>query len=368
MKIGVDGFPLSSRLAGIGNYTYGLLRPLAEMMPDCEFVVFTYAPLVKEVDLDLPNIRIEIASSRMWESPYLWKLHGLAKQAAGEKIDVFWASSGILPFRMPCRVVQTVYDFVYRIEGETMTWIGRLFRSLSQPYWIKQADKVITISQAVDAEMGRFYGRAADAVIKPAANDIFVRKSVREIEDVRMRYGVTRDYVLIVGTREPRKNLTVFINAYLEFANKLGSGIPLLLITGGVGWKDASIARALNEAEQRGVAKAIGYVDIKDLPAIYSGAMIFFMPSRYEGFGMPVLEARMCGCRVVCSDIPAMREAGGNGAHYHAPTPRGIAAALEKLLIRGELPEPSSGRDVDWSWETGAKQLGHLLREVGAMV
>lgn len=158
--------------------------------------------------------------------------------------------------------------------------------------------------------------------------------------------------------------MRLFVEAYLDFRahHATDTELPQLVVIGGKGWNDEDILRILGSAESSGGVRRLGYVDQEDLPALYSGADVFYMPSRYEGFGMPILEARKCGTPVVCSDVPAMREASGKFALYHPPTRDGIRKALEQVHVRCSLPNSDSGQAVDWSWESGAQQLKTLLQ------
>lgn len=360
MKIGIDGTVFVNQLTGIGNYSYHLLNELAGVMPEHEFVVLSNQPI--NVSFDAANIRVCIAQSRFWKNTYLWKLQGLAVEAAREGIDLYWAASGVAPIFMHIPVVLTVYDFVYRVEPSTMPWRSRLYRSFSQPYWIRRAHRVFTISPAVAREMWAYYGRNADAVILPAADQRFAPSPADEVAAVRKKYGLGDRYNLLVGTLEPRKNVQEFVEAYWEFGQTFNSvALPPLATIGGKGWGDRKLLASLEAVERTGLVCRLGYVPTEDLPALYSGAALFFMPSRYEGFGMPILEARKCGCRVVCSDVPAMHEAGGQGALYHPPTRDGIRWALEQLYIHGKAPVTDYGAGADWSWESGAAQLRALL-------
>lgn len=364
MKIGVDGTIFVSRLTGIGNFGYHVLRAMARQAPEFEFVVLTQQPLC--VEFSEENISVHLDSGVLGRSIYFWKLFGMAGACADAGVKIFWAASGVAPFFMPCPLVLTVYDFVYRMEPQTMCWRTRWFRHFNQPWWVRRAAGVVAITQSVSRELQEFCARRADAVVFPAADGIFYRREEVEVSRVRVRYGLGLRYNLVVGTLEPRKNLHIFIPEYLAFHKKYPDiGLPPLVLIGGKGWRDASIVSVVDEGERNGMVRRLGYVPTDDLPQLYSGAELLFMPSRYEGFGMPVLEARMCGCAVVCSDILAMREAGGAQALYHAPDADGIRGALEAVYLRGHRPDSDLGSGVDWSWESSAVQVLDLLTMVG---
>lgn len=364
MKIGVDGTIFVSHLTGIGNYGYQLLRAMAKHMPEAQFVVLTQQPLC--VEFPESNISVRVDSSLLARNIYFWKLFGMAGACADAAVDVFWAAGGVAPFVMPCPVVLTAYDFVYRVEPQTMCWRTRWFRHFNQPWWTRRAASVFTIAQAVSRELQKYCGRQADAVVYPAVDRRFFPRDETEISLVREHYGLGNRYNLVVGTLEPRKNLHIFIPEYIAF-HKAHPDIvlPPVVLIGSKGWRDTAIIRAIEEGERLGMVRCLGYVPTDDLPRLYSGAELFFMPSRYEGFGMPILEARMCGCAVVCSDIPAIHEAGGAQALYHAPDAEGIRGALEAVYLYDQWPGSDVGKGVTWSWESGAIKVLKLLMAAG---
>jgi len=338
---------------------------MASQAPEHEFVIITQQPLC--IEFSEENISVFLDTKSLIQNIYYWKMFGMAGASSRANLDVFLATGGIAPLFMPVPLVLTVYDFVYLQAPETMSFPSRWNRRFNQPWWISRAAFVFAISRAVSDEMKGLYKRSADAVVLPAVDETFYRRSEGEMLAIRKKYQLNDRYNLIVGTLEPRKNLHLFVTQYMAFRQENPDvELPPLILIGGAGWKDTQITSALAEGEREGVVKRLGYVPTEDLPALYSAAEVFFMPSRYEGFGMPILEARRCGCPVVCSDVPAMREAGGNDALFHSPTPEGIRWALEELYLRGNKPVSNTAHEVDWSWDSGATQILSLLRMAAA--
>lgn len=372
IKIGVDGSVFMGNLTGIGQYSLNLLMQTARVMPEHEFVVLGVRAPNSKTEAEIkerfiePNIKVKLTCNWFLRKGIVWNLIGQAIAAKSEKVDIFWAANGLAPLVMPCPVCLAIYDFVYLVEPETMSKRALWWRSVSQPRWIRKARKTFCISDVVSAQMLEYYGRVSDAVIKPAADDSFSRRSEVEVEQAKAKYGIHGRYMLIVGTLEPRKNVQLFVESYLEFmaSNQAGHAFPQLAIIGGKGWNDKGILSVLERAEGSGAVRRLGYVDQGDLPALYSGAELFFMPSRYEGFGMPILEARQCGTPVVCSDVPAMREAGGSYALYHPPTREGILGAIREVLLEQEYRHQRSFEGNSWSWESGAQQLKGLFEDM----
>ena len=110
--------------------------------------------------------------------------------------------------------------------------------------------------------------------------------------------------------------------------------------------------------------RTLGYVEQQDLPGLYAGAEVFAFPSLYEGYGMPVAEALACGTRVLATNIPALREAGGEHSLYVEPTVEGIAAGLLQSLESLESPRPVAGRHSRRSWRESAAELADVLERL----
>lgn len=364
MRIGVDAKCFAGNLTGVGNYSYNLLRELVALRPDDEFFLFAN----KDFAIDLENFNKIVSTGLICNSGMLWLMArgpGLLKK---HDIDLYWATTGVIPFGLQgIKTVVTICDFVWRRYPATMPFLFRSALSLFTKNSIQHADKLVTISQSTGNEIHSYYGRIPDKVITPAASAIYHKRSAAEIQDIRTKYDIAGVYNLVVGTLEPRKNLETFLRAYGDVAATIAAGdLPSLVIVGGRGWLDSSIVRILQGLESRGLVRQLGYVPEQDLPALYSGANLFFMPSLYEGFGMPVLEAYSCGTPVVVSDIPALHEACCDLALFHEPTYDGIRAVLQKIFLGEALPPRPDPGLVDWSWQSGAKSLSGLFDEAVA--
>ena len=360
MKIGIDGTVFDGRLTGIGNYSYYLLKSVAKFMPDDQFIIYSPFPLA--IKFEEPNIYVRTIKHWPRSLSIVWRIIGQAIIAYNDKLDIFWAANGAAPVVMPCPVCLTVYDFVYRVEPSSMTWKGRIFKKLSQELWIKKSETIFTISNDVAEQLYKYCGRRADAVILPSVDDNYYPRDKGDVELIKQKYNITSNYNIVVGTIEPRKNIALFVQAYIDFwMNHSSVNVNKLIIVGRAGWAKKIDISTLKLAEEKGIISLLGYIDKDDLPVLYSGAKLFFMPSTYEGFGMPILEARICGCPVICSDIPAMREAGGKQTYYHKPTYDGIYGMLIDLYINKRKVLSDNGKGVDWTWNTGGKKLAELL-------
>ncbi len=327
MKIGVDATALVARPTGVGNYISRLLEPMAREHPEAEFVLFSNDEVSFPV---LPNVRTRSSRPKR-RGPY-WQNTQLRAMLAQERPDVFWAANGLLPMWRPrgMGTVVTVHDLVYKFAPETLPFASYWGRRVGQRMAVKAANKLVYVSQATATDAVAEYGRAADAIIAPLADGSFERPAAAVIESMRTRLQLPERYILTLGTLEPRKNIVALVDAYLN-RREAGVPLPLLAIAGGKGWLDSDIATRLARGEGLGFVRRLGYVDLADLPALYAGCEAFLMPSLYEGFGMPLLEAQLCGAAVIHGPHASMHEAaGGLGAQTQTDV-AGIEAMLDSL-------------------------------------
>ncbi|MBN2311557.1 MAG: glycosyltransferase family 4 protein, partial [Candidatus Hydrogenedentes bacterium] len=171
------------------------------------------------------------------------------------------------------------------------------------------------------------------------------------------RYGIQRPFILFVGTLEPRKNLTALARAYTRLATDLPHA---LVLAGAPGWQWAELAAAIAQSPARDRIVLPGYVPRGDLPAFYSAADALAYPSRYEGFGLPVLEAMTCGCPVVTSNNSCLPEVAGDAALLvDAADEAGLESALRTVLedaaTRAALIERGRAQARAFSWQACAE-------------
>jgi len=269
------------------------------------------------------------------------------------------------------RLVPTVFSlFDFSLDRFAHThprervWFHRLFFRRRLRY----AAHIVAISHTVLQEAKARLQVAEDrlSAVPLAPDSVFAPRSLEEVAAVRRRFGLAGDYLLFVGSLEPRKNLRLLWKAF----QRLKTSVPVVL-AGWHGWGEKSW---LDEAVKKGGsgrAQAVltGFVDDATLAALYSGAAALVYPSLYEGFGLPVLEAMACGCPVVCSDIDALRETAGDAALFTNPDdPDGLASVLDGLLGSAQRREEYRCRGLErvrqFSWEKTARAMMDVFQKV----
>jgi len=209
-----------------------------------------------------------------------------------------------------------IHDLTYlyfpdTVEAKNLAHLKRVV-----PRTIKEADFIITISEAVKAELVKEFSLPPEkCVITGIPPDPKFYKA--NTNEIHKKYGIpTRKFIYFVGNLEPRKDLPTLVEAYCKLPTDIKNEYSLIM-AGGNGWKTEKSRDAIAKAQAAGEnVKHVGFVDNNDAAAFYQQASMFVMPSTYEGFGMPILEAMASGCPVVASDIPVLREVGGDAALY----------------------------------------------------
>jgi glycosyltransferase involved in cell wall biosynthesis len=360
LRIGIDGDALRAPLSGVGYYIFNLCRELDALLPEALFIAYSRLPAAAVL---LPSPRWQLRSEPVVAlrrlPSFVWLKTRCRAMCASDRIDVFWAGRTLHPrLAEGVRTVCTVHDLNHLVVPETMRFHSRWSDRLWFRGDILAADCVLANSCGTAERIRTMLGAKVRGVVLPGVTPQFhPSDAAREMEipENLSRLGVKQPYLLSVATAEPRKNLDAVLHAYigLKRAGKL-SGHQLVL-AGPTGWKNRALRQRLDEARVHGLVLA-GYVPDELMPILYTEADALVFPSLYEGFGMPVLEARACGTRVVTTDSPELREAGDEYVIYVQPTLEGIKAGIQRAIGLPK-PPPALGR----TWKESARILARAL-------
>ncbi|MET0341069.1 MAG: glycosyltransferase family 1 protein [Polyangiales bacterium] len=369
LRIGIDGDALRTPLSGVGQYVYQLCAALEPLLsPRAELLVYTRHP---RAALALPSARFVVrqeprAALRRLPS-FVWLKTRGRRMCARDGIDAFWAGRTLHPsLAAPVRTVCTVHDLNHLLVPQTMQPATRVSHALWFARDVRRADGVIANSEGTARRLAERLGVEADAVVYPGVDARFrpLGHEARARTAAELaKHDIRPPYLLCVGTLEPRKNVSTTFRAFL--ALKEAGQLPnhQLVLAGARGWQDPALARALSDAHAAGV-RLPGFVPDALLPGLYALADLVLVPSLYEGFGMPALEARACGARVLVSETPELREAAGPRGVAVEPTVEGLRAGIVHALALDEPPDelPGAGHTHHaFRWDLGARQLATLL-------
>ena len=359
MRIGIDGREQYAEKRGIGRYVHELCRALHPLLPDAEF--FIYSNMAIELPVRSRRWTLRTDPSRWGRrlSPLLWLKLRAGTLARRDRLDVFWGATAFLP-RLPksVRTVVCVHDLCHIYTPETFDPIHLLGIRMFFGADIRRADVVLATSNGTMERLEQRVSRRADAIVSPAVGEMFQRASQEVVARCRERYGLPESYILTVAAWERRKNIATLTRAFLSLQRKGMLAQHRLVLVGKGSDRASGELLGLLERDDGRAVTALGFVPDEDLPALYSGADAFVLASLYEGFGIPVVEARACGTRVVVTDMPELREAGGNDAVYIEPSEEGIRRGLMEALAR---PIPSAPPMDLPDWQDGARTLARFL-------
>jgi len=349
--------------AGLGRYAESLARALVQEHPE-RFAFFynrdrSTSPLAGLERVPTRTVRAGYKPWRM--AVWLGQLLGLGFDRLVPEAELYHATEHLL---LPLRgvpTVLTVHDLIYHLFPEHHKPLNYWFLNRAMPLFVQRARAIIAVSESTRQDLIRCYGVPPDkaTVVHEAAAPHFRPASPEAIAAVRARYRLPEGFILTVGTIEPRKNLSRLLDA-LQRLQQEGDDARLVVV-GSRGWLYEGFFRHLEELQLGDSVLLPGYVPDADLPAVYSAAKVFVLPSLYEGFGLSVLEAMACGTAVVCSHASSLPEVGGDAAHYFDPTDveemaQTIRAVWHDEALRAEMGRRGLAQAARFSWARAAQE------------
>lgn len=364
MRVGLDAIPLATPRTGVGHYTFELARHLALIAPSDEFELvspFPFAATPIQTDESLPS-NLSVVHKRVNSLRRRWFAVGLPLYIKQSAFDLFHGTNYEVPLWSRCPTILTIHDLSLLLHPETHE--DRLVRRgrLRLPIMARTASSIITPTESIRREVcEHLHVKPSKVVSIPeAARDIFRPIPIEETIETRRRLLIEDEFILFVGTIEPRKNLLTLLKAFEEI---LRSTIlrPQLVICGREGWLTGELFSYVRKSGMEDHLRFTGYLTDEDLCALYSSCRAFVYPSLYEGFGLPPLEAMACGAPVITSNIPAVTETvGTTAARLISPTDtqalaRSIIELFENENERRHLSSNGLQRAAQFSWERTAR-------------
>ena len=354
------------RESGIGQYILHLAASLPRLDPSLRFTVF-HSRKDRVTMPNAPNAR----RADLW-TPSHHRLEQIALpiELGRIRLDLLHSPDFIPPFRGRFRRVITVHDLTFLRYPHFLTAEGRRYYNSQIVRAVQAADHILADSHATKADLMDLLEVSADkvTVVWLAAHARF--KPITDAETRRQLklMGAPSSYLLFVGTFEPRKNVAGLLSAYRALVDR-NTNAPPLVISGRSGWL---FEETLAQVDRLRLRERITFLDTpsdSDLVALYNGASMVVLPSYYEGFGLPVLEAMACGTPVVISNRGSLPEIAGDVAVVVDPDdPDGLASAMDRILndpdLQSRMRSKGPARASEFSWDRCARETLQVYRRV----
>ncbi len=374
-KIALDYTPAWEQTGGIGRYARELTAALAALDQANAYRLFVAGASRTDLPPQLaPNMNWKPTSvspiwlARIWHRARL----PLPVELFTGPIDLFHATDFVLPPTLPAtRTLLTVHDLSFVRVPEAASPPLKAYLDAVVPRSVSRADHILADSAATKRDLIELYHTPAEkvTVLYCGVDKRFTRvHDGVELEEVRAKYGLTGvDYILSVGTVQPRKNYGRVIEA---LAKLRANGRDLhFAIAGGKGWLEGEIHHALAKTGMTPYVHILGFVDDDDLPALYSGAQMFMLVSLYEGFGLPILEAMACGTPVIISNLSSLPEVAGEAALLVHPydeiaITEAVVALNDDAALSARLIKAGYKQAAKFTWTQSAAQLLAIYEEL----
>lgn len=385
MKIAFESqLLLKGNKTGIGWCADNLIRGLAEVPGyECQLNFFSKGVEQKKLEeLDVyrkkgirlnPNKQLKAAWYKLiWPFlplPYHWFF------GSDSQITQFF--NYVVPPGVKGKKVTIVHDMAHLGCRDMVRLKTRKWLDLTLKASCRRADVIVTVSEFSKREIIKYLKIPEDRirVMYPGVDlELFhTGYSDDQIQASKRKYGINGDYILYLGTIEPRKNIQRLIEAYEQILESTvpekRDGLPQLVLAGGRGWLCDDIYRAANKENLKGKVLFTGYIDEEDSPCLLSGALFFCFPSLYEGFGTPPVEALACGTPVLTANVASMPEVLGEYAVYADPqSVNSIADGMRRLLtddcLRSRLSQDGAKYAKRYDWYYSVDRMKQIYEEL----
>jgi glycosyltransferase involved in cell wall biosynthesis len=355
MRIALDTQSAQGRKTGIGLYTVNLLDALRRVMPKSEYVELTWGR----------------SHELRTDQRLRWQQIELPHRARRAGADLLHVPGFDAPYWKPCPTVLTVHDLIGMVFPQNLPPVSRFYWSRWLPWSMRWADRIIADSEHTRQDIIRLMSIPGEQI---TVIPLGVGSEFRPIDDPRLleptkaQCGLPDRFVLYLGTLEPRKGIDTLIHAYHKVAPQVEHD---LVIAGKRGWYTEPLFELVRELQLERRIHFTGYVPDDLLPALLNLADLFVFPSRYEGFGLPPLEAMACGVPVITSNASSLPEVVGDAGLMVPPDDSHVLSdalyqALGSQPLRDELVRKGLARARQFTWEATAQRTLEVYQELVA--
>ena len=369
MRIGIDARKLHD--FGIGTYIRNLLRQLARLDHETEFVLLCRAEDASTLSTLGPNLRPVVERAGKYSIMEQLKVPLALRR---ERVTLFHAPHYVLPPLVQCPSVVTIHDCIHLMFPQYLpNRLALRYARASIAGAARRAARVLTVSESSKRDILRFVDispEKIDVTYNAYDERFMIEPREEDVVRVRERYQLHGQFVLYAGGVKPHKNLERLIQAF-DLVRKMGLEELKLVLIGDDISRYASLRRAVHRHQLHQYVRFLGYMPEETLAVMYRLAAVFVFPSLYEGFGLPPLEAMASGTPVVTSNVSSLPEVAGDAALLVDPLdPKAIATGIYRVLTDDALCRDLRSRGLararQFSWETSVRRVREIYQEVAA--
>lgn len=377
MKIGIDCRtilnPGIGEQAGVGHYTYFLVKHLLRLDKENHYVLFFDSRMKNLAEFHGKNVRLTAFPFSQYRKflPFAYSHMLISAQLLRHRLDVYHSPANVIPLTYLKPSVITVHDLaIYRNPSWFPTQV--FSTRLLVPQSVKRARRIIAVSQSTRKDLRDLFNVPTRKIhVIPEGVDVQLLPLKDRTLDVRKKYRLPKRYLLFVGTLDPRKNLPTLIRAFGALARQTKYADVGLVLAGARGYKGAEVFEEITEQNLKHRVWYTGYLPHNEKLNAIRQATAFVFPSLYEGFGLPVLEAMALGTPVITSRVSSLPEVAGTAAvlvdpEDEAELTRAMSRVLDSAALRNRLIEAGKKQAATFPWERTAKETLAVYRAVGA--
>lgn len=376
-RIGIDIRNIGKQRTGDEAVFFNLVKNLAEIDKENEYRLFTdlgenVVPEISQKLGILGKSNFKIISLKS-PNKFCWNMRVLPWQLHNNPVDVYHTQY-ITPFFVSrkIKIITHIHDVSFLAFPRLVKKSDLFFLKLLIPKSLRRADKIIAVSEFTKNEIIKYYKIDPEKieVVYNAVGEDFLQSdySGNELFEIRKKYNLPEKYVLYIGTLQPRKNIPRLIQAFAKVKEKIPE-IKLVLAGNRNAYNfDKNIDEEIKKNNLEGSVIFPGFIDEKDKSALFQLAKAFALPSLYEGFGIPILEAMSQKIPVLASDIPVHREIANDGALYFNPesvdeTQKKLYTILADENLRENLINLARVRLDFFSWKKSAEKMLEVYKD-----
>lgn len=343
-------------------YAWHIIQEFKKISSPHRFIIYYNHDLEAELSSSADHF---IFKQLKWPLKKLWTNIRLSCELLIHPVDIFFATNAV-PWFHRCHIVLTVHDLGFMRNPKLYHPLALIYHRFSHWVGIRQADKIIVPSEATKLDLVHYFPQAKDKIkVIPLGFDEkqFHIITDYEKEEIKQKFDLPEKYLLYIGRLESKKNIQNLLRAY-----KLSNQLWPLVLAGSFGRHGREeINNLINDPSIKDKIFTLGYVNQRDYIKLIGAAGAFVFPSKFEGFGIPLLEAMASGAPIICSDLPVLHEVAGECALYFDPENiRDIAEKIDYIVnnreIRAQLVQSGLARVKRFSWNKCAREtLDYIL-------